>query len=39
MLIDELAKPRTLSNASTGTSPADDTRFGSSNTVDVRARV
>ena len=30
--------PRTGPDASTGTSPADDTRFGSSNTADVAAR-
>jgi hypothetical protein len=31
--------PARSAKARTGTRPADDTRFGSSNTVDVRARV
>ncbi len=31
--------PARSASASTGTSPADDTRFGSSNTVDVRPRL
>jgi len=32
-------KPAAEANASTGTSPAADTRFGSSNTADVAARL
>jgi hypothetical protein len=32
-------RPADSARASTGTSPADDTRFGSSNTADVRADV
>ena len=35
LLAPELARPADSANASTGTSPAADTRFGSSNTADV----
>ena len=31
--------PAASASATSGTSPADDTRFGSSNTIEVRARV
>ena len=35
MLIGQLWSPAASASASTGTSPADDTRFGSSNTAEV----
>jgi hypothetical protein len=39
VLISQVAQPRPIGQRRTGTSPADDTRFGSSNTAEVRTRV